>query len=38
VAQNAALLVGALSLQVVGVERLAKVAIADTGSSSIDFD
>lgn len=37
-AQSAALVVGALSLQVVGVERLAREALADTGSSIIGFD
>jgi hypothetical protein len=37
-AQNAALGVLLLSLQVVRVEKLAKAAIADTGPSSIGFD
>ena len=37
-AQNAALVVLPLSLQVVGVERLARKAFADTGSSTIGFD
>ena len=37
-AQNAALVVLPLSLQVVGVERLAREALADTGSSTIGFD
>ena len=37
-AQNAALVVLPLSLQVVGVERLATAAIADAGSSRIGFD
>ena len=37
-AQNAALVVPRLSLQVVGVERLAKAAIAVTGLSGIGFD
>jgi hypothetical protein len=36
-AQNAALVVLPLRLQVVDVERLARAAIADTGSSSIGF-
>jgi len=37
-AQNAALGVRFLSLQLVGVERLATAAFADTGSSTIGFD
>jgi hypothetical protein len=37
-AQDAALGVLLLSLQVVDVKRLAKAAIANTGSSSIGFD
>ena len=37
-AQNAALVVLPLSLQLVGVERLARGALADTGSSTIGFD
>ena len=37
-AQNAALGVLLLSLQVVGMERLAKAAFADTGSSTIGLD
>jgi hypothetical protein len=37
-AQNAALIVEALSLQVSGVERLAKAAFPETGSSTIGFD
>jgi hypothetical protein len=37
-AQNAALVVLHLSLQGVGVERLAREALADSGSSIIGFD
>ena len=36
-AQNAALVVGALSLQVVDVDRLAREALTDTGSSTTCF-
>jgi hypothetical protein len=37
-AQNAALVVLHLSLQVVGVDRLAREALANSGSLTIDFD
>jgi hypothetical protein len=37
-AQNAALVVLPPSLQVVGVERLVRGALADTGSSTIGFN
>jgi hypothetical protein len=37
-AQNAALGVLFLSLQVIGVERLAREALADTGSATICSD
>jgi len=37
-AENAALVVPPLSLQVVGEERLAREALADTGLSTIGFD
>jgi hypothetical protein len=37
-AQNAALIVGAHSLQVVAVERLAREDFADTAASAVVFD
>jgi hypothetical protein len=37
-AQNAALVVLPLNLQVVGVQRLAREALADTGLATADFD